>query len=83
VLDLSLAQASDLDIWRYATAHQMIIVSKDEDFLHLATRPGAEAQLIWVRFGNCRTPHLLAAVDRVWDRVQACLEAGDRVVEVR
>lgn len=83
VLDVNLAQASDLEIWLYAASHQMIVVSKDEDFFHLAARPGAEARLIWIRLGNCRTSQLLAAVDKVWARVEACLDAGDRVVEVR
>ncbi len=30
VLDINLAQASDLEIWRYAASHEMIVVSKDE-----------------------------------------------------
>ena len=40
VLDVNLAQATDLQIWRYAASHQIIVVSKDEDFFHLAARPG-------------------------------------------
>ena len=83
VLDLGLAQASDAEIWRHATENGMVIISKDEDFFHLAGLPEAWVQFIWVRLGNCRTQQLLAAFERVWSRVQACLEAGDRVVEVR
>lgn len=83
VLDVGLAQASDAKIWQYAAASRMILVSKDEDFFHLAGLPEAPVKLVWVRLGNCRNPQLLAAIDRALPRVRACLEAGDRVVEVR
>lgn len=83
VFDVNLSQASDLEIWRYAATHEMIVVSKDEDFVHLAVKPDAAARLIWIRLGNCQTPQLLAAIGTVWERVQACLERGDRIVEVR
>ena len=33
-------EASDLEIWNYAAAGNWIVVSKDEDFLHLANREG-------------------------------------------
>ena len=83
VTDLGLAQSSDIEIWRYVAAQQMILISKDEDFLHLAEGPGASVQLVWVRLGNCRRQALLAAFESLWPRIQACLETGDRVVEVR
>ncbi|MGC9973191.1 MAG: DUF5615 family PIN-like protein [Bryobacteraceae bacterium] len=83
VLDLCLAQASDSEIWRYAAQHRLILISKDEDFFHLAGQPSATVQFVWVRLGNCRKQELLAAIERVWPRVHACLEAGDRTVEVR
>ena len=83
VLEVGLAQTSDAEIWRYATEHHMILISKDEDFLHHAERPGAILPFVWVRLGNCRNQALLAAFGSLWPRIQACLEAGDRVVEVR
>ena len=42
------------DIWRYAVANDYAIVSKDEDFLHLANTDPSGPLLIWVRMGNCR-----------------------------
>ena len=82
VLDLGLAQAADADIWRYATEQKMVVITKDEDFFHLAGQPGATVQVVWVRLGNCRRPVLLSAIESVWSRIEACLKAGDRVVEV-
>ena len=36
-----------------------MVVSKDEDFLGLAMRPGDSGRLLWIRTGNCRTAPLL------------------------
>ncbi len=83
VLDVGLAQASDVEIWRYAEQHQLILISKDEDFFHLSARHGRGVPLVWVRVGNCRKKELLSAFERVWPRIIACLEAGDEMVEVR
>jgi predicted nuclease of predicted toxin-antitoxin system len=83
VLEVDLAQASDSEICRYATGQGRIIVTKDEDFLYLASQPKSQIKLVWVRLGNCRTKALLAAFEGIWPRVEACLKAGDRVIEIR
>ena len=82
VIDVGLGQASDHEIWRYACEHDRTVITKDEDFLHLAVKEPQTA-LIWVRFGNCRTAKLLAEFDRLWPRIVASLKAGDRVIEIR
>lgn len=83
VLDAGLAQASDAEIWCYAAQGAFVVVSKDEDFFHRAVRPDSAARLVWIRLGNCRKAQLLEAVERTWPRLCACLEAGERIVEVR
>jgi predicted nuclease of predicted toxin-antitoxin system len=83
VLDVGLAQASDADIWRYAAEGELVLVSKDDDFFHRAAQPGGSVQLVWIRLGNCRNGALLAAVEKSWPHVRECLEAGERVVEIR
>jgi len=83
VHDVGLAQSSDSEVWQFAAERQMVIISKDEDFFHLTARSGSALQLIWVRLGNCRTRALLAAFEAAWPRVRACIESGERVVELR
>jgi predicted nuclease of predicted toxin-antitoxin system len=83
VLDLDLGDASDAAIWDYANRNDCVVISKDEDFLYMANVPSAKSRLIWVRFGNCRTKALLAAMERLWPRIEAGLKAGDRVIELR
>src|SRR5205807_2322976 len=65
VLDLHMDEAKDVQIWNHITKNQMGLVSKDEDFLHLASRPGETGKLLWVRIGNCRKQVLLRSFERL------------------
>ncbi len=80
---LHLDAASDAEIWEYASQRGCVVVSKDEDFLYLATRAESGARLLWVRLGNCRTAALIEAFDRLWPRIEQALLSGERVVEIR
>ena len=76
-------EADDSHIWNYATTEGHALVSKDEDFLHLANRPGDSGTFVWVRLGNCRKQVLLAAFERSLPVIVTALEEGHRVIEVR
>ena len=82
VADAGLRDASDDEVWKYASANSLVVISKDEDFSHLILqRP--TARLIWVRVGNCRRSVLLDLIRRVWPRIVERLEKGDTFIEVR
>jgi predicted nuclease of predicted toxin-antitoxin system len=83
VLDTGNDEASDREIWEIARSDGAWLVTKDEDFFHLANRPGERGKLIWVRLGNCRNPALLARIEAELDAILAAGEAGHRVVEIR
>ncbi len=83
VLACGLDEADDATVWRFAEEEQRVIVSKDEDFFHLASHPQAAVQVVWVRLGNCRKATLLATFDALLPRILEALAAGSRVVEVR
>jgi predicted nuclease of predicted toxin-antitoxin system len=83
VLEAGMGDALDSEICRYAELQERIVISKDEDFFYFAKQLEARIQVIWVRLGNCRTSVLLAAFERSWPRIESCLKAGDRIVEIR
>ena len=83
VMDRNQGQADDRLIWKDAIAEGRIMVSKDEDFFILATRPGDPGSLLWVRIGNCRTQALLALFDQAWPAIEKALGEGQRIVELR
>jgi|SRR5580765_8761992 len=83
VLEIGLNQATDAEIWLRASAEQWVVVSKDEDFILLASRPGDAGRVVWVRLGNCRNAALLAAFDGARDALLQALTSGQRVIELR
>ena len=83
VLDVSLDEAKDSPVWDYAKTHNLIVVSKDEDFFHLAQRPSETGKLLWVRLGNCRNETLLAAFKSELADIEQAFAAGQRIVELR
>lgn len=80
VLNLALDTTLDVEIWIRASAEGRIVVSKDEDFFHLANRSGDTGRLLWVRMGNCRATALLARFERAWPGIEQSFGAGHRIV---
>jgi predicted nuclease of predicted toxin-antitoxin system len=74
-------EAPDRDVAAYAVANNLILITKDDDFL---TRyPPVEYRLVWVRIGNATNRALAEWLEARWDGVVKALEAGERLVEVR
>jgi predicted nuclease of predicted toxin-antitoxin system len=80
VLARGLETTTDVDIWTLAIHEARIVVSKDEDFFHLANRPADTGRLLWVRVGNCRRDTLLARFEAAWLGIEEAFSAGNRVV---
>ena len=81
VAELGLIAAADAEIANHAEAHDMVLVSKDEDFMVL--RLPDRFALLWLRCGNATNRALAAWLEPRWAQVEALLEAGERFVEVR
>jgi predicted nuclease of predicted toxin-antitoxin system len=77
---LDFETTKDQDIWSWASAEERIVVSKDEDFMHLAHQSPETGRLLWVRIGNCRRETLLARFEAAWVGVEQAFAAGNRVV---
>ena len=82
VLALQLAQSRDELVWERAGRDGAVIVSKDEDFAQLTVVRPEPVAVLWLRIGNCRTPALLATMERAWPDIALQLDAGARLIEV-
>ena len=83
VREIGMKDAKDGAIWHHTVAHDMVMVSKDEDFYFLALSPGSTGRLVWVKIGNCRKPALIEKVRAQLAAIVAALESGSRIVEIR
>ena len=82
VWELGLDETPDVKIWEQVIRDGYIMVSKDEDFFHLANRSNA-GRLIWVRRPNCRKQLLLAAFQQALPTIEDALEAGQRIIQLK
>lgn len=55
VHDVGLGSADDAAVWAHARAHDLLIVSKDSDFVEMAILQEQSPKFIWLRAGNCAT----------------------------
>jgi predicted nuclease of predicted toxin-antitoxin system len=81
VSDLGNIDAPDAVIANAAAADGLILITKDEDFLHLR-RPDRFAML-WLRCGNITNQGLAAWLEPRWTQVERLLLAGERLIELR
>ena len=82
VADFGMAGAPDQAIWDKAVELNCVIVSKDEDFVHLSGK-GSGPQLVWITFGNTTKIAMFAKMEKIFPQIAEALELGERVVEVR
>jgi len=50
-----LSSASDLDIWNFASANGLVVVTKDRDFQEFSLDMGHPPKVIAITIGNCST----------------------------
>lgn len=74
--------APDRAIWEEATRREAVLVSKDEDFVHMGLLRAAGPSVVWVRVGDATRREILETFERLMPEVEAALKAGERVVEV-
>jgi predicted nuclease of predicted toxin-antitoxin system len=83
VYDTGLGEASDRDLWRYALEHDLVLVTKDEDFPAMVLLDDSSPPVVWVRVGNTRRRALLEWFEPLTGRIVELVVAGSRLVELR
>jgi predicted nuclease of predicted toxin-antitoxin system len=79
---MGLGVASDIDLWKYAGHAGVTLITKDEDFVSLASRDQTGPQVVWIRLGNISNDTLWRAIEPQLDEIIQALAGGERIVEV-
>jgi predicted nuclease of predicted toxin-antitoxin system len=82
VRDLSLQRAADLDIFNDARDAQVIVMTKDADFVTLLERFGPPPQVILVTCGNTSNARLRRVITAAWPAILPMIERGEALVEL-
>ncbi len=59
----------DEEIWRYAKKGDLVIVTKDKDFIVKQLILGVPPKVIHVKFGNLKLKAFIERIDAVWPEV--------------
>lgn len=79
---LGLRDACDAEIFQAAQQQDIVIISKDSDFVELVSRYGTPPQLIWVTCGNVTNRRLQIAFNKTFAAALELLAAGQVMVEI-
>jgi len=82
VRDLGLRDAEDTDIFEAARDARAIVLTKDQDFVHLVDRLGPPPQVLWVTAGNTSTEYLKSLLERALPTALDLLDKGEPLVEI-
>ena len=64
----------DTEIWEYAKANDLVIVTKDADFSDRIIISEPPPRVIHLRFGNMRKRDFHAFLARVWPRIEVLIK---------
>ncbi|HEX8737874.1 MAG TPA: DUF5615 family PIN-like protein [Pyrinomonadaceae bacterium] len=74
VRDIGLKAADDIQVWDYAKANDLMIVSKDSDMHQRSFLFGYPPKVIWVRSGNCSTSDVEKLMRREFEAIKIFYE---------
>ncbi len=80
VSDVGLLRASDQDIWEFAKANGLALVSKDTDFVDLAILRGRPPAIVVLEVGNADTETIARLLATEASTVIAFVASGNEAV---
>jgi predicted nuclease of predicted toxin-antitoxin system len=83
VRDLGLRESEDTDIFEAAkVAGEVILMTKDRDFIELVERYGSPPHVIWLTCGNTSNDRLKEILTATLPNAIELLRSGESVVEI-
>jgi predicted nuclease of predicted toxin-antitoxin system len=82
LVELGLRDANDASIFDRARSADVVLVSKDSDFVELVSRHGPPPRLLWVTCGNVTNTRLRGVFTSVFGDACSLLEEGRAIVEI-
>jgi predicted nuclease of predicted toxin-antitoxin system len=83
VLDvLNKARTNDADIRKYADIHDLILITKDKDFVTSRIFLRSPKKLIKINLGNIGNEELLRIFDKNWETISSIISKSDYLIEL-
>jgi predicted nuclease of predicted toxin-antitoxin system len=80
--ELGLRDAKDIEIFEAAKQPNLVILTKDSDFVDLVCRLGSPPQILWLTCGNVTNRNLRQLLTSTFPTAISQLQQGEIVVEI-
>jgi len=80
--DLDLRDAEDEEIFIAAKNSNVVVMTKDNDFISLLDRFGSPPKIIWLTCGNTSNANLKIILSKTLQQAIEFLESGEEIVEI-
>lgn len=82
VRDCGLDRAADDVVWSFARVEGTLLISKDADFVGLASLHGPPPKVVWLRCGNASTGAIGDILRRHADDIAALVESPESILAI-
>ncbi len=82
VRDLNLRDSEDEEIFLAAKQADVVVTTKDKDFVSLLERLGSPPQVIWLTCGNTSNARLKEILTATLNEAIELLQNGEEIVEI-
>ena len=83
VRELGLQRASDREIYTRARQENVVMMTKDSDFLILLDELGPPPQVLWITCGNTSNKFLKEILQETLSEAISLFKQGEALVEIR
>lgn len=77
VQSVGLDRGDDRAVWDFARLQNLVIVTKNADFLESSLMAGAPPKVVWIRRGNCSTSDVEAMLRRHFDEAMLLMQGNE------
>ena len=82
VRSLGLRDATDVEIFEKEKMEDVIVLSKDDDFIQLIEHRGTPPKLIWITCGNTSNAKMREILSKTLLKAKELLESDESIVEI-
>ncbi|HKJ34649.1 MAG TPA: DUF5615 family PIN-like protein [Balneolales bacterium] len=79
---VGLRDAIDMEIFEKTRQQDVIIMSKDNDFIKLIDQYGTPPKLIWITCGNTDNAKMREILSKTLTKAKELFEKGENIVEI-
>jgi len=79
---VGLRDSLDYEIFSKARKADVVIMTKDDDFIQLIDRHGSPPQVIWITCGNTSNRRMRHILSKTLAQAKQLIEKGEKVVEI-